>query len=443
MTEDLATRSNDTLAETSISIDAMYDLMERTITALDNTTVGDFSPELSPDLQAHSNAKFVPATEIEMVQMNAVPMSDADIDAFRQQQNRRRSVQYRKKLIEIPTMSLTEITGARVRVAYRLVKYMATIRGIGGLGTPLMMSMASQNAQVNLFEIPMPYDPTAGWFRGLAAVRNLLAQADEMGHQFSYLLEGNLYKAYGMSILPPPIHDGYYPVDTGVPAWQYRRTRYTPPAYTAMTDTPLAIYLNICELLVRHLGIAVRGVDMGDGVNKRTHDTFRDIQEQAAVAVMLDPMKARTAWPSRDDLETFEESVLMPFVGRIMSKRSQDSSIDWLMKEMGLTHSEAFDLVECYKTYAKYANVFNAENERAIEINRLDRLADTCSDAGMVTTELNTRKAKLQVIGLTRHEEDSNIDKRATFESVLEADILKRTEESKVLPETTVNDKDI
>ena len=440
MSDELAKRSDDVLSDTSLSIDAMYDVIEKTITALDNTTVGDFSPDLAPEMQAHSNAKFVPATEIEMVQMNAVPMSDIDIEAFRQQKERRESVQYRRKQLQIPTLSLTEITGARVRVAYRLVKYMATIRGIGGLGTPLIMSMASQNDQINLFELPMPYDPMSGWFRGLAPVRNLLTQADEMGYKYSYLLQGNYYVAHGMSILPPPIHDGYFPTNTEVPLWQYRRTRYTPPTYTAMTDTPLAIYLNICELLVRHLGIAVRGVDMGDGPTKRKHDTFRDLHEQAAVTTMLDPMKARTAWPSRDDIETFEESVLMPYVARIMARMSQDSSIDFLMKEMGLTHAEAFDLVECYKTYAKYANVFNAENERAIEMNRLDRLADTCSEAGMVTTELNARKAKMQALGLTRHEEDSNIDKRAHLESVLEADIIKRSKDNKELPGTEADD---
>jgi len=440
MSDELAKRSDDALSDISLSMDEMYNVIENTMTALDNTTVGDFSPDLAPEMQAHSNAKFVPATEIEMVQMNAVPMSDIDIEAFRQQEARRQSIQYRRKQIQIPTLTLTEITGARVRVAYRLVKYMATIRGIGGLGVPLIMSMASMNGQINLFELPMPYDPMAGWFRGLAPVRNLLAQADEMGYEYSYLLGGRHCIERGMSILPPPIHDGYFPKDTGVPAWQYRREMYTPPAYTAMTDTPLAIYLNICEMLVRHLGIAVRGVDMGDGPSKRSHDTYRDLHEQAAVTVMLDPLKARTAWPSRDDIETFEESVLMPYVARIMASKSQDSSIDFLMKDMGLTHAEAFDLVECYKTYAKYANVFNAENERAIEMNRLDRLADTCSNAGMVTTELNARKAKMQALGLTRHEEDSNIDKRAHLESVLEADIIKRSKETKELPDTEAND---
>ncbi len=443
MSDELAkvSKDDDISPETLLSVDAMYNLMEQQLTALNNTTVGDYSPDLSAEMQAHSNAKFVPATEIEMVEMNAVPMSDADIEGFRQQRDREQSHQYRRKQLQVPTMTLTEITGARVRVAYRLVKYMATIRGIGGIGIPLIISMASFHGQINLFEMPMRYDPSAGWFRGLAAVRNLLAQADEMGYTYSYIIGNGVCREQGMSILPPPIHDGYYPVDPNKPPWQYRQERYTPPAYTAMTDTPLAIYLNICELLVRHLGISIRGVDMGDGINKRKIDTYRDVYEQAAVCAMLDPMKARTAWPSRDDIETFEESILLPFVGRIMARKSQDTSIAYLKAEMGLTYNEAFDLVECYKTYAKYANVLNPENERAIEMSRLDRLADVCSEAGMVTTELNTRKARLQVLGLTRHEEDGNVDKRANLESRLEEDILKRAKDTESLPETKAGEQ--
>jgi hypothetical protein len=444
MAEDLAVQPEGNnppkvLSETIMPIDRMYATIAQTLEAVDHTTVGDYGEDLAPELQAHAHSKLLPMTEIEMLKSSAVPMSDADIEMLRQQQARQKSVQYRQKQLQTPTMTLAETTGARIRIAYRLIKYMATIRGIGGMGVLLIQSMASQNAQINLFEIPMPYDPTAGWFRGLTAVRNLLATADEAGHSYSYLLGGNFYKAHGMSILPPPIHDGYYPLGDK-PTWQYRREGYTPPNYTADTDGPLATYLNIMELLVRHLGISEKGDELGTGPRDKKVDTYRDIYEQAAVMAMLDPKKARMAWPSRDDIETFEESVFMPYVGRIMANKSQNTTIDTLMKEMGLTHAEALDAVECFKTYAQYVNTFNPEKERSVMLGRLERLAEECNDAGMVTTQLNTEKTKAQILGLTQHAEDSNIDKRAGLESALEAEIVKRSEETKSLPDTPGQD---
>ena len=108
-----------------------------------------------------------------------------------------------------------------------------------------------------------------------------------------------------------------------------------------------------------------------------------------------------------------------------MVSHAQDSAIDEIKEQMGLTHSEAFDLVETYKTYAQQANVFDPERERSIILSKLERLTQTCDEAGMVTTQLNTHKVVLQVLGLTRHEEDTNIDRRASLEGTLEAEIIK------------------
>ena len=406
-----------TAAETLIDIDKMYSLIGRTIQALATTTV-DGEIGLDGDIQAHSTKGLLPDTELEMLRSGAVPMSEADVIAFRLLQERVASVQYRKEQAKIPLMTLAEITGARIRVAYRLTRYMAHVRGIGKMGQPLVFVLGAVNAQLNLYELPIIYDPTAGLYRGMDAVRNLLAVANNGPYTYSYLIEGEQYTAKGMSILPPPIHDGYFP-NTKHPC-EFRRTGYTPPEYTADTDVPLAIYLNICELLVRYLGI-------GEG----------DIQEQAAVQALLNPKIARLAWPCRDDLETFEEAVLLPYVGRIYAKKAQDSTIDFLMKGetdhkgvvvlkgMGLTHAEAFDVLETYKTYAQQVNVFDPEKERSPIISKLQRLAEECNEAGMVTTELNTYKAYLQTLGLTKHDEDSNIDKRAALGSVLEDKVIK------------------
>ena len=405
------------MTDTLTGMDEMYSLIGRTIQALSTTTVDGMS-DLDRDIQAHNTKGLLPDTELEMLRSEAVPMSEADVMAYHTIQERVNSVQHRQQLSKIPSMTLAEITGARVRVAYRLARYMAHVRGVGKMGQPLVFVLGSANSQINLYELPIAYDPAAGLYRGMAAVRKLLALANDGPYAYTYLIDDEHYTAKGMSILPPPIHDGYFPA-TDTPG-ACRRTGYTPPDYTADTDVPLAIYLNMCELLVRHLGI---GED--------------DIQEQAAVQALLNPKIARLAWPCRDDLETFEEGILLPYVGRICAKKAQDSTIDFLMKGevdhkgvvvkqgMGLTHAEAFDILETYKTYAQQVNVFDPEKERSPIISKLQRLAEECNEAGMVTTELNTYKAYLQTLGLTKHDEDTNIDKRAALGSVLEAKVVK------------------
>lgn len=403
------------LSEISIDTDEMYAAIGKTLSAIDNTTVdGESRINIDADLQANANKRFLPDTEMEMVHTNAVPMSDADLKVFKIQQERMQTLQYRKAQLSIPTKTLAEITGARVRAAYRLIKYMSHIRGIGEIGTPLIFSMGSSNAQINLFELPIPYDPTVGWYRGLDAVRNLLAQANDGPHEYTFLLNNIPYKTKGMSILPPPLHDGYMP-SNGKANWQYRRMQHTPKDYDAEKDVPLATYLNICELLVRHLSIG-----------------YEDVDEQAAIVALLNPKIARLAWPCRADIETFEEYVLMPYIGRVVTEKAQDGAIDEIKNTMGLTHAEAFDFIESYKTYAQHANVYNPEKERSVMINKLGRLAEECSDAGMVTTQLNTQRTILQILGLTRHEEDSNIDKRVSLEHALEAEIIEQGKEQEI-----------
>lgn len=397
------------VAETLLPIDAMYNTIYKTLSSLQTTTADGMGPDSDdPQLQAYANKQLLPDTELEMMHSQAVPMSDVDIKAMKATKERRSSLQYRQAQLKIPAMTLEELTGSRVRIAYRLTRYMTHIRGVGGAGQPLVHSMGVSNAQVNLFDIPLPYNPTVGIYRGLAAVRNLLAQAEESGYKYSYLLNGEQYIAHGMSILPPPLHDGYFPDDK--PKWEYRRTQYLPERYEGCKDYPLAIYLNICELLVRQLGIGEE-----------------DIEEQAAVLALLNPKVARRAWPCRDDIETFEEFVLLPYVGRLVVANSQDEAITILKKDMGLTHLEAFDLVETYKTYALQVNTFDPTRERSLLLSQLQKLAQECGDAGMVTTQLNTYKTTLQTLGLTRHEEDSNVDKRASLGSALEAEIIENT----------------
>lgn len=418
-TTNLAERPRIPIAEAVMSTDAMYAIIGKTKSALRHTTVdGLSSDEIDAELQAQPNKRYLPDTEIEMLQTLAIPMTEAELKISKQMLKYTTSVQYRQEQLAIPTKTLTEITGARIRVAYRLIRYMSHVRGIGRVGIPLVRSMGTNNPQINLFELPLPYDPTRGWYRGLSAVRNLLATIQESNYRYTYIIDGKIYTAEGMSILPPPMHDGYYPNNgqaNGKTVWEYRREQYVPGDYKGDTDGPLAIYLNICELLVRHLGIAEVSVE-----------------EQAAVAAMLNPKIARLAWPCRDEIETFEEFILMPYVGKVLVEKSQDNAIRALKEDLLLTHAEAFDMIEMYKTYAREINTFDPEMERSPALSKLQNLEQSCGDAGMVTTQLNTQKTFLQVLGLTKQEEDSNMDRKQALSGMLEAEIVEKAKNEEI-----------
>jgi hypothetical protein len=416
VTEDTALTKTTPLPRADIAIPTndIYRSIAQTIEALRTITV-DGVGEISTLLQAHNTKKFLPDTEIEMLHSNALPATKVQVEEFKQISLQRNSLQHRIGQLKLSTHTLAETTGARLRIAYRLARYMTHIRGIGGIGQPLIFSFASSNAQVNLLEMPLPYNPTTGWYRGMAAIRALLAEITQNGQKYTYLIENDVFEATGMSILPPPLHDGYFPEN--LPAWQARRQNYTPEDYNPLMDGPLATYLNICELLVRHLTIGEV-----------------DLHEQAAATALLNPRIARLAWPCRDDIETFEEYVLLPYIIEVLVKNTPIKAVEFLKKEMRLTHAEAFDFVETAKTYSQQAFVFTPERERSVMINKLHRLADECNEAGMVTTELNTHKTILQILGLTRHEEDTNVDKRETLSSALEAQIVEKKAE--FLPST-------
>lgn len=406
------------LAEQNLDSESLYRVIAETLDALSTTYIdGHSHTPLPKRLQAHSTKQFIPDTEIDMLQQNAVPASDDEIKALRDIISRRHSMQYRLEELKMPTKTLAEITGSRIRLAYRLVRYMSHIRGIGGVGQPLLFSTASSNSQVNLLEIPLPYNPSVGWYRGLASVRNLLAEVSEADYHYTYILavtdpatgetRNQIYSTKGMSILPPPLHDKYFP-NNGQKNWQYRRKQHTPEWYSPLSDGPLNTYLNMVEFLVRHLGI----------------DQSSNLEDQAAATALLNPAIARLAWPCRDDIETYEEYVLLPYLNRIAVEKSPIEAIEEVKKALNLTHAEAFDFMETAKTYGEQAFTYDASRERALMINKLHGLASDCSDAGMVTTQLNSFKTIAQILGLTKHEEEVNIDRRETLAGVLEAEVL-------------------
>jgi hypothetical protein len=350
----------------------------------------------------------------------ALPMSDADIKAIQVKINLERSLESIKAKISCTAQTLKDISGPRIRVAYRLCRYMSHLLGHGKVGEPSIFTMAGNAPDLNTYEFPMPYDPMRGLRRGMATPRMLIEDMTNSQYEYTFMVEDNLFRGKGVSILPPPLHDGYYPD----PPFLYRKQAYTPPDYDPKADVPLSYYLNIMEFLVNYLEIgsssgggAFTGIEEGS-IDKKPRS--QNIEDRSATFALLNPGIARLAWPCRDDLETFEEYVLIPYVEAILVKHSLLHATEVIKESMGLTHPEAFDYIEVAKTYARDAHNFDTDRERSILISKLDNITDRCRSAGMVSTELKSIMHKGQILGLTKHVEDTNIDKRAGLKSALE-----------------------
>ena len=405
------------------SSEKVYQGIARTLDALDKVCIDGHSPApLHVDLLGQSFKRYIPDTEVCMKLSEALPMSDADIAAVKAKKDLEQTLGYIKANVSATAKTLNEITGARIRVAYRLCRFMSHLTGQGKLGEPSIFTMTGNIPDANLYEIPMPYDPIKGLSTGMATPRVLLEEISNSQYEYTILLGNQAFKTAGMSILPPPMHDGYYPQN---PAF-LRKNNYTPADYDPKSDTPLAFYLNIMEFLVRHLGIGggnLSGAGAYTGTDTQSPDKSvrtQNLDDRSAVLALLNPDIARLAWPARDDLETFEEHVLIPYVERLIVDNSPLDAGRLLEEEMGLTHFETEDYMEVAKTYAMDAHNFDTERERSIMINKIHGLAGRCGDAGMVSTELKSLMSVSQILGLTKHAEDTNIDKRDGLKSALE-----------------------
>lgn len=434
---DMTTPTPQALAKMESGIDNIYNNIYQSQKALQEIYVdGEGQEQLPTQLQAFSVSSLLPATESEMLLAGAIPASEADIMAARSRESFEKSLDFKKFQAKALSRTLAENTGSRVRVAYRLCRYFTHMVGIGEIGTPCSALLANTKTDANIYEMPMPYPANAGWARGLQAPKEILRKIIESPYQYTYTVNGKIAKTHGMSILPPPLHDGYFQDEPHI----YRTNRKVPAGYDPTTDVPLTCYLNIMEFLARHLGI-------GDIKAKADRRSFLDkvkavgteqwhhiADERAALATLLNPKLARLAWPSRDDLETFEEYILAPNVEGLLVDNSQIGAEHKIKDLMGLTHVEALDFLEIGKTYAQHMHTFDADRERSIMLSRISKLAETCEEAGMVTTQLNSFRTVLQVLGLTRQEEDTNLDKRKALSSALEEKLL---QDEQSLPENT------
>lgn len=424
----------------------MYQNIEESLTAMHTVTIDGYTAKPLPvSLVANSFKKYLPDSETSMLLSRALPLSQADLEAIRMKDKYTKSMQYRLEQCRLTSLTLDETTGPRLRVAYRLCRLLSLMQGLGSSGVPLSLMLGTACPEINLFDIPRRFDPFKGYGRGMAAPRKLLQEITESQYRYTFMIDGSLYMSQGMSILPPPLPDQYL---SGTPHIDRREGAY-PANYDPRSDVPLSFYLNIMEFLANHLEIGggdlgigggFKGIQKGidTGTESMKNVTSINTDDKGALLALLNPNIARLSWPCRDDIETFEETVLLPYIEDIMVENPQIDAENLLKEEMGLTRTEAVDYIEMAKTYAQNVHTYDPDRERSPMISRINRLAQKCDDAGMVTTQLNSFKQVCQILGLTKHDDDITVDKRAGLRNELEA----KFKEEKILAQAEPQEPD-
>lgn len=367
------------------------------------TVSGGNIEQFPPCFVSNSLNIFSPTPEQEIFESSPIPLTKEQVDIFDAKSRRKAKMQDLESRLNAPNTPIAELYGTKILIAYRLIRSMAQIRGDIGIGDLLLEKLSSSSQTASKWDFPLPFYIGRGCFRGCRDVIHVLQHcSNSPSIRYSYRPSPEsttYYITRGLPLLPPPLIDAYFPADQVL---DLRDTPYSPKGYDPSEDPALTYFLLANELLSEFLNLE------------------NDSEEaRKSVAALLNPKIARLAWPGRDDLETFEENVLFPYISNLISYNSYQKVIDTLQRPvwysavgssgeifggLGLTRQESIDYLETAKYYNSRVATFSVKTERSVMLNKLDTLSDICRESGMVNTELKTHQLRMQAVGLTQAE---------------------------------------
>ena len=356
----------------------------------------------------------------------AIPMSAAAFRDFR----RKTSLKLLTASVTLDSRTLSETKGYRIRAAYRLISGLARVTGLL-IGSDRLGAALVPRPEMGRFDpFTVPHiTPINGAQVGMKQVQRILQAINTLPDTTSYFLNGEVVSCRGMTYMPPPVADRYF-TQAGIQDLEtiedMRERGINPPGYAPEDDERLCLWLDAMEYLSYYLG-----------VNRGTL-----AEPQSGIYGVLGLFSAKTArmcWPLRDDLLNYETELLF-HVGDIVSRRELgrstsmvDSSPEKLVAEQfGYTRSEAILL--CNAAGVFMSQVYNEDpiTLKALEIARLDVIADRCIDSADPRAEFAVMKHKHQMMGLTRNEESETLQ---AFRDMAEETLGKREENAGLLEE--------
>ena len=300
--------------------------------------------------------------------------------------------------IKTSNKTLHETKGFRVRLAYRLIRYMARIRG----GLPGFSKL--ETALQNIWHVPQKFDMTTGYSIGTKGIRSLLHTWSTSDNTFTYH-DGNRIKTVkGITYLPPQIPDSFFIADGArnyEDIWRMRSNRIVPQSYDITKDEPLHLFCESMEMLADRLH-AYEGTEV---------ESEAGIE---GIAGLLTPQMARIAWPTVDELIMYEDELIMYIYDEVIQHSDSINTEKEIMRRFGVERQEAMDLYKMSQEVGSLLYREDMEQARQTMINRLGRLADAAEsyDIRASLTALD-RQSKLK--GLTRTEETSEMDELRQF----------------------------
>lgn len=294
------------------------------------------------------------------------------------------------KRLKLPNMSLKETKGFRVRVAYRLIRYMSRIRGDQPAFSPLSVCLNG------LWKMPQPFRPDQGYIDGTKGIRALLHAWSNSNNTFTYNDRGSLMTVKGVTYLPPAISDQAYIIDGAnsyEDIWKDRVSRKVPKNYDPDEDESLIYFCETMEMLADKL---------------QAHEGSYVEPDAGILGIvgLLSPRTARIAWPTIDELIMYEDDLVMHIYDDILTRSSSNNSEKEIMRLFGVERFEAMDLLRMAREVGTSSYREDMEQARIMAIGRMDRVADH-AESFDIRTSLAAMKEGNKLKGLTRIEETS------------------------------------
>ena len=352
---------------------------EKGMTIMDAIESGSLSESR---VAAYGRSEVAPSTVVSMQRSGILPMSRAK---FR---DRMRLIRGKSlyNAIKLNRLTLSDTKGYRVRMAYRLIRYLARIKG--DLPGVAMLSTALDDR----WKLPTVFHPREGYKVGVKGVRALLYSWANSNNTFTYCTSpGNYRTVKGTTYLPPPIPDKFY-IDAGAQSyediWDMRVRNVIPQGYHPNDDEWLSYYCDVMEMLAEHLSV----------------DNGTEAEPEAGVfgiAGLLTETTARIAWPTVDEMTMFEDEYCFTIYDTVISKAGLVLAEEEVQRMAGCSRMEAADLVRMAQEFGSNLYSENEEHIRTSLVNRLATLGEHTKEFDARAT-LACFKEMKQLLGLSK-----------------------------------------
>jgi len=353
------------------------------------------SGSVVPTVQsAYGRSELRPSSVTKMKSSGILPLSRA---TYQDKAKLRANKSLGEKL-QLSGMNYEETKGFRVRLAYRLIRFMARIRG----EVPGFSRLTS--CLHSAWTTPQKFDPFVGYAVGTRGIRSMLYTWSNSENTFTYHNGNRIKTVKGITYLPPQIPDSFYIADGAESIeeiWHMRATQHVPHNYDPNEDEALAYYCYSMEMLADRLSV-------------HEGTTLEPDSGVLGLAGLLSPRTARITWPTVDELTMFEDELILYIYDEIIGSFGTMKIEKEIMERFGVERQEATDLYKMAQEVGSILYREDMEQARSTMIHRLGEIADHAKPFD-IRTSLKAMNDQAKLRGLTRTEETSEMEELRSF----------------------------